>query len=137
MKLYLTDIKYGELEITNGILFFTFKKGLKINLQIATELVEKRLEITQGKTFPALIDAGGVLTIDKQARDYFGSAKGEEELRAGAFLCKSFYTTILANFFLNLTASRRKIPAKLFRDKNKALLWLEKYKEVGFLLFLA
>ena len=124
----MMSIKYGWFEISNGIMFFTYKKGLNLNLKAATELVKKRLEISKGHKYPAVIDTEGVNTIDKSARDYLGSKKSQQGLRAAAFLCKSFYATVLTNFFLNLTSPTRNIPAKIFRDKKKALRWLEKYK---------
>lgn len=121
--------RYGRFEISSGILFFTYKKGLKINLKTATAVVKLRLEKTGGQTFPALIDTGGVVAIDKKARDYFTTEKAQEGISAAALVCQSFYSNMLGNLFLNLTASRRKIPAKIFRNREKALNWLMQYKE--------
>lgn len=121
---------YGHLEISNGIVILTYKKGMNLNLKAASSLVEERLELTRGQTYPALIDAEGIVTIDKKARDYFATERAQYGISAAALVCKSFYSRVLANFFLNLTASQRKIPAKIFRSRQKALLWLEKYKEI-------
>lgn len=120
---------FGSLEISRGILFFTYKKGLKINLKTAVAMVKLRIERTDGLTYPALIDTGGVVAIDKKARDYFTTEKAQKGISAAALVCTSFYSNILARFFLNLTAPKRTIPTKIFRSREKALTWLKNYKE--------
>jgi TPR repeat protein len=121
---------YGYLNISDGIVQLIYKKGVKLDLKAASDLVKERIGLTEGKTFPALIDTEGVVSIDKKARDYFGSLEAQKGISAAALVCKSFYSMVLANFFLNLTAAQRKIPARIFRNRQKALRWLEKYKKI-------
>lgn len=68
------DTPYVYFEVKNNILFATYKKGLRIDLQIAKKIVEQRLEFMQGREMPVIVFDDGVISITKKARDYFGSA---------------------------------------------------------------
>ncbi len=116
-----------NFEIKDDILYVTYLPGGAINLEIAKEIVKTRLEYTENKSYPILVIDNGVVSMNKEARDYSSDKDGGlKGVLAGALLLKSVYSEFLGNFFLRIT--KPAIPAKVFTDKAKALEWLEQFK---------
>ena len=120
------DTPYAHFEIADGVLFVSYKKGLKITSEIAQEIIQTRLAFCGDKAYPGLVLDHGVLEIDKKARDIFSSEKGIFNVTASALVLRTTYSRIIGNFFLLLT--RPAIPVRIFNDKAKALEWLNQYK---------
>jgi hypothetical protein len=116
---------YVSFEIKNDILYVIYLPGAFITIDIAKDIVKQRIEYTGGDPYAMLITGEGLRAINKEARDYL-SADGTIGVIAGALLVNSVYTEFFGNFFLRIT--KPEIPAKLFTDKNKALEWLEQFK---------
>lgn len=119
------DTPYVHYEIKDKLLVATFKKGLKIDLEIAKEIVKDRLSFTEGKMTVALVYNQGVVSMNKKARDFFSSPDGNKNLKAGAIIIDSSFTAVLGNFLLSV--NKPNIPARLFTDTEKATQWLEKF----------
>ena len=119
------DTPYVHYEVRDNILIATYKKGIRVNLEIAKKIVQDRLTFTGNKPMVALIYNQGVISMDKEARDYLSSSAGIEGLKAGAIILDSTFTSILGNFILSV--SKPKIPAKMFKNVSQAIKWLEKY----------
>ena len=80
-------------------MFFIFKKDLFLNLKSAIEVVRIRQEISGEKSFPVLIDSGGITGIDKKAREYFVTEKAQRGMSAAALLSNSFLPHFSPIFF--------------------------------------
>ena len=119
------DTPYVHYEVKDNILIATYKKGNRINLDIAKKIVEDRLKFTGNKSMAVLVFNHGVISMDKEARDYLTSAAGSEGLKAGAIILDSEFTSMLGNFILSV--SKPVIPAKLFTNVTQAMKWLQKY----------
>jgi hypothetical protein len=119
------DSDHVSLEITNGILIGRYKKGLKITLPVAKEIVRVRLEFANNVPMPALVYNMGVISIDKAARDFLSSDAGVEGLTAGAIVIDSIFTSFLGNFYLKV--SKPKIPSRLFTNDAEAIKWLGQF----------
>lgn len=116
---------YVKIWIEDNILFCVYENKLNIDLEIANECVELRLEYAKGVSYPVVIDIKGIISITKEAREYF-SSKGAESITAGAFIINSPLTKILGNIFL--TVNKPQTPAKLFTNEKAAMKWLKKYQ---------
>ena len=116
---------YVHFVLRDGLLIATYKEGLQINLAVAKEIVSKRLQFTEGRSYPVLIYNAGVLSIDKEARDFFSSPDGIAAVQVAAIITDSAYKASLVNFFLRVT--RPPIRVKLFQYDTKALAWLRQY----------
>ncbi len=125
MEKKILNSKFVIFELENEILFANIKSKLKIDKNIAIEIVKTRMGFTEGKSYPQLIQDMGVISIDREAREYF-SSEGIMGITAGAFLLNSVFSKFLGNFYLKIT--RPPIPTKIFTDKAKALEWLGKFK---------
>lgn len=119
------ETHFVRFEIIQSILFVSYKNGVTITLDVAKEIVKQRKEFTGNKLYPILVKDEGLVSVEKDARDYF-SNEGVEGLSAGAFVIKSVYSTFFFNFYLKIT--NPKVPAKMFTDEAKAIEWLQQYK---------
>jgi hypothetical protein len=112
-----------RMEITDGILYATYKSGLKLTMQDAQHIVEERMKMLGDSKVPVLIIDSGVVSMDKSARDYLSSEEGISGLKAAAIIENSFFSKVLINFFLRLT--NPKIQVKAFSNQEEALKWLK------------
>lgn len=125
----LIETEFAIIERFNGYLKCAYKNGVHIRLDVAEQCIQDRIDFSEGKSFPMLIDGRGISGIDKDARDLLSSEKGRVGVLAAAILTDSVFTTFMANFFLTVTLVRPKLPTKLFTNEEKAIEWLEGYKE--------
>lgn len=121
------DTPYVYFEIKNDVLFATYKKGLEIDLTMAKEIVNARLKLMQGRKLPVIVFDGGVVSMSKEARDFFGSTQGNEGLLAGAIIQNKPVSAAINNFFLFV--SKPNIPARIFTNVESALKWISKYNQ--------
>ncbi|MEI9809100.1 MAG: hypothetical protein WDO16_15245 [Bacteroidota bacterium] len=103
------------------------KKGLKVNLEMAKEIVKARLTLAESKPVVALAYNQGVKSLTKEARDYLSSDEGSEGLLAGAVILDSPFSSFLGNFYLSV--AKPKIPARSFTTTEAALKWLKQFRK--------
>lgn len=120
------DTPYVLLEMKDGILHGTYKKGLKMDIEVAHAIVAARLKFTEGKTVPAVIFNQGVISMDKAARDFLASPDGTKGIKAAAMMLDSAFSSFLGNFYLSV--NKPPMPVRIFTNTNAAIKWLEKYK---------
>lgn len=121
------DTLYVRYELQDDLLIGTYKKGLKINLEMAKEIVKTRLEFTDHRPVVVLVLNQGVVSMDKKARDFLSSDEGVRGCIAGAIVLDSPVGSFLGNFFLSV--SKPKIPARTFSKKEAALKWLQQFRK--------
>lgn len=110
--------------LSESLLTATYKKGLHIDLEIATDIVKSRRCFTSGKTLSVLILNGGVVSMSKEAREYLASGEGTAGIRAAAIVLKSVFGSFLGNFFLSV--NKPEMPVKIFRYERTAVNWLKR-----------
>jgi hypothetical protein len=101
-----------KIEIVQDMVYAYFK-GSSIELDGAKKMIEERLTLSEGKSYPCLVDTTLVKTITKDARD--------------AFAIGSPVNRLLGNFFLSV--SKPGVPTRLFTSKEDALVWLSTFKK--------
>jgi hypothetical protein len=124
-----TDTPYVHLELSDEILIATYKKGLQIDLEMAREIVRSRVDFTEGRELPVLILNEGVLTINKEAREYFASSEGTYGLSAAALILNSAFEFMLGFFFMNVNVAE--IQSRIFKHEDKAVKWLKNFSRDG------
>ena len=112
-----------KMEVVDGILYATYKSGLKLTLDDVQNIVKERLVLLDGKSLPVLIIDAGVVSMDKSARDFLSSEDGISGLKAAAIIENSLFSKMLINFFLKLT--NPKLQVKAFGSHDEALNWLK------------
>lgn len=120
------DTPYVHLELQDDLLIGTYKKGLKITLDIAKEIVRTRLEFTDYKPVVALAYNQGVISMTKEARDYL-AVEGIKAVIAGAIVLDSPVGTIIGNFYLSV--AKPKIPTRIFTKTEGAMKWLQQFRK--------
>ena len=113
-----------KMEIIDGIIHAHYKAGLKITLPDAKTIVAERLKLLKSRVLPGLVLDGGVVSMDKAARDYFSSQEGIQGLKSVAIVENSFFSKMLINFFMRITNASIKV--KAFSNEVEALEWLKK-----------
>ena len=127
MKKVFKYITIWSEESEPEILFNIYSSRLEIDLNIARELINNRLEFTQGKPVYVLIDFTQIKSVTKEARDFMNDPDGGlKGLLGGAFLSNNVVATLFINLFLKV--SKPPIPAKFFTNQNEALNWLRRIK---------
>jgi hypothetical protein len=117
-------------EDSDDIVIFKYAPKLEINIEVAKEIVESRLNYTNGKSVYTLIDFSNVKSVTKEARDYMNSPDGGlKGILGGAFLSNSVVATLFVNLYLKI--SNPSVPAKFFTTEEDALWWLKKIKAVN------
>lgn len=118
---------FGTMWIENGIVMASFKPGAICDLKVAKRLLEGRLQLVNGKSYPTFSDTTNGMFWTKEARDFMSTPENNVFISAGAMVISSEVVRIITNFWLNLF--KPPFPMKLFTNKDEALKWLEQYKE--------
>jgi hypothetical protein len=113
------------MRIENGILYLKYKIGT-LDLQCATNVVESRLAMSKGVTYPLFVDISHVKTTTKEARGYSSQGDAAKLVSATALWGSSELTKLMANFFLAI--NKPAVPVKFFTEEPKAIQWLDQYK---------
>lgn len=114
--------------IEKNILHFIYNEGLYIDRKIAEKTVADRIDYADGCTYAIFADIRGLKEIDTEARDFLGTKKASEGIRAVAvFSGKNNLLTMLGNFYLKF--NKPPAPTRIFNDKNEAIRWLELFDE--------
>ncbi len=116
---------YVNLELLNNILVARYKSGPKINLDAAKIILKERLEFTNHKDMPVLVIDSGLVSMNKEARDFLSSPEGVKGIRASAIISSSVVNSMLVNFILKI--SRPNLPVKVFTSRKAAEEWLKTF----------
>jgi hypothetical protein len=83
----ILDTPYVHYELQDDLLIGTYKKGLKITVEMVKEIIKTRLEFQEYKPVVALIYNQGVLKMEKKAREYFATGRINRGNYCGGFCC--------------------------------------------------
>jgi len=117
------DSEFYRFVLKDDILWVTYKNG-PVTIEIAKDLVKKRLELSKGVDHLLIVNDESLKGIDRDARSYLSSDAGVSGIKAAVLLTNNYFSQHLANFFLKITVNKPKIPAKVFANKNEAIKWL-------------
>jgi hypothetical protein len=80
--------------------------------------------------FATIIDTANIKSISKEARDWYSQVQNDNPRNVSvALIVNSFYTRIIANFFLGFKNSRTEM--KIFNEKDDAIEWLYEQLEMN------
>lgn len=115
---------YFKCFIEDEILFAEFTEEVEWDLEKAKECIELRLKLSNGKSYPILLDARKVNSISMEARSYMSTDMAMKETLAAAVIIESRVSQVMGNFYLII--NKPKLPFRLFNEKKAALKWLKK-----------
>lgn len=118
------ETKTGKIwQMDNDTLIFETMPGANILLEDSIEHIEIASKITKSKKWVMLVDMREVNSVTKEARTYYSDQNVIEGRVAIALLIESYFSQIVANFFI--AYSKPDYPIKLFVSKEKAIEWLK------------
>ncbi len=119
-----------EIWLQDGVIYVVYKPHLRsIDIEVAKKMVHDRLIVSNGISRPVFIDTCNAKGINEEAKEYMATGDAMKYLNATALLVHNRVSKLVANFYISL--SRPKIPTKVFTDKEKALKWLELFKQTS------
>ncbi len=121
------ECPYAETWLEDGITVQKYKKGLRVNYEIAKILVEERLAVTEGVMRPGLADISGLYwTTDSKAMKFLSSPDATKLVSAGAFYISNFAQRMAMRFFQSVS-KEPPIPTKIFDNREAAIEWLRQF----------
>jgi hypothetical protein len=117
---------YTTEEIADGVVIGRFLID-QVNLKIAKDALKERLSLTNGRSYPTLVDIRLISNFNNETKAFLATKETSTDMKAGALLVKSVYQKIAGNFFIFL--SRPPIPARLFTEEAAAIDWLQQFKD--------
>ena len=121
------DTPYVYYELRGDLLVVTYKKDLKVNPEMAKEIIKERHEFTNNRPVVLLVYNQGVVRMDKKAREYLSSGDGVKGIIAAGIVVGSPFTSFMANFFVSV--NKPKMPVRVFSNSEDALTWLQKFRK--------
>lgn len=124
------EYKYATLwtEEDKKIIFAHYAPQLVIDIDVAKELVQNRLDFCKNKPHYILIDFSNTKSVTKEAREYMNSPEaGLKYILGGAFLSNNIVSNVFINLYLKI--NKPSVPAKFFTQKEDALAWLKSLKQ--------
>lgn len=116
--------EYIKMWKEKNILYCVFGENLELDYDKAKQCVDARINFSEGKSYPCLIDMRNVKAMSKAAREYL-AVEGSQYVTAGALIIGSPLTRTLGNIFLSI--NKPQVPTKLFSDETIALKWLNEF----------
>ncbi len=95
--------------------------------EMIDEAIKQRLEMTKDRIYPMFADISRVKSFTREARQRLAQKDAGLGTKAVAILTNSKAQEVLYNFFN--TIYKAPAPAKMFTNKEKALEWLQQFKE--------
>jgi len=110
--------------IGNNVIFVDCRANAEIELNDAKEDMELSELLTANVgDFATIIDTTNIKSISKEARDWYSQVQNDNPRNVSvALIVSSFYSRIIANFFLGFKNSRTEM--KIFNEKDAAVEWL-------------
>ena len=124
MRKILLKNQEVTIELEDEIVIATWESS-SVDLILAQRAVRYRLEATDHKSYPILINIRPIKNISKPARDFLASPEGSKGIISAAILVDSPLSSLIGNFFLNINKPLK--PTKVFSDETEAKKWLAKF----------
>lgn len=108
---------YVSIKFVGDILYVKFKKGKRIDIWAAKEIVRQRMEFHKDKSLPIICDVSNVKFVDLAAREYL-AMEGSIFVKVLAIIAKQKTAEVMVKHYLNSYPAP--MPIKLFSNKIQA-----------------
>ncbi len=113
---------FAQFHIRDGVMFFTYKPDIEIDLDGAKRIVADRLKLQGDETYPVVCDIRGLKGANKAARDYLAN-EGSEKVKVVALIVASPGLKIMTDFYLMV--NKPTVPTKIFTSEDQAVKFIE------------
>lgn len=114
----------ADIYIEEGVLFINAKSSFKMTLKIAQKLVEERIRICNGHSYPTCFDMCKVEVFSKEAREYLHTMSAVQ-ITASVFIANNYFSRVFLNSYLCLYSPE--VPTKILMNKDEAKKWLKQF----------
>jgi hypothetical protein len=105
-----------------NIVFAEFDAKLKVDLDIARELVSYRLNFTQNEMHYFVADMSNIRQVSAEAKEFLQSVDGGlKNILGAALIASNPVSALIANIFIK---SPKNFPARFFSNKLDANAWI-------------
>jgi hypothetical protein len=109
------------------IVFAEFCANIQVDLEVAHEIVERRLNFTDYKKHYLVLDMSNVRTITSQAKNYLQAPDaGLKHILGAALIATNPVSAMIANVFIK---TPKDFQTKFFNNKEDALAWVYKQRQ--------
>lgn len=122
-KQIVVDNVYNKIHLSEGVVYAEYKPSVRVTLDVAKQVVEDRLLVCSGVSYPVCGDISNLVKVDNDAREYLGSEEACRLITRLAVITNNPIQKLLGNFYLRFKKSD--IPTRLFTNKKKAVYWLK------------
>ena len=126
MKAELIENDFCKQWMNEDMLCCVFQPYLDINASIIKKCVSDRVRLTAGKPYTMLAEVRYLKSFSSDAREYFASREGSQDLLAIAFLVSTQIEKFMIRLFIEL--NRPPVPCHIFSNKDEAIEWLNQHK---------
>lgn len=127
------EIPENVIEITaywtwmgsDGIARTKVKPNFDVVLTHAMENSVAVNSLIKDKKFPLLIDARGIHSISREAREFFTTRGRDTNINSMAVIIKSTISRVVGNFFMGI--NKPAVPTRLFENEKEAEEWLKEF----------
>jgi hypothetical protein len=116
-----------DIDSVNRIVSAEFTANVKVDLDIAKELVKNRMEITNDEAFYLIIEFSNVREVTSDAKEYLLRPDGGlHNILGAAFMANNPVSALIANVFIK---SSKEFPARYFSSKANAVQWIAELQQ--------
>jgi|TARA_B110000027_G_C16004047_1_gene248879 hypothetical protein len=117
--------------VGGDIIYVESRKSAEIELEDAKEDMQLSEELMkEASRFGTIVNMANIKSISKGARDWYSQVQNDNPCNISvALVVDSFYSRIIANFFLGFKNSRTIM--KIFNEKDIAIEWLYEQLEIN------
>lgn len=110
------------VEKRNDVIYVDLKLKVNLDLQLAEAMIKKRLAISNGKHYPAILNGTNIAKIDPDASSYMDTKEASSLLTKVAVITPNLLNIIMFNSWMY--TKKREVPIKLFKSLKEAEAWI-------------
>ena len=119
---------FATYSLNNGILSLHYKSEIRnLAFYMAVDIVETRLNITQGQSFPLFVDLNCLRFADVKTMKYSMSQESTRDVSAIALLVRTYQQKLLTSLFVKVYERKVFFPVEMFYSEEDALEWLKQF----------
>jgi hypothetical protein len=112
------------------VVFIEFKPNLKVDLQMAKQIVASRLNFMGNKKHYLVLDMSNVRNVTAEAKKFLQLPEGGlKNILAAALIASNPVAALIANVFIK---TPKDFQAQFFRSKKDAIDWIHLRRQASF-----
>ena len=116
-----------KMWLEDGIVTIQYKENAVLDLPLLKTIVKNRIDLAENIPRPILLEPSKGLYWTKEAKAY--GAKKEALLLTTAWGIVNSNTVVMISINSFLTFYKPLVPVKIFSEREKAIRWLQKFKQ--------